>query len=147
MCRISTTRYPWGVSGSLDDLVTGAAAELMAAVAGNAASISERVLANLVSNALRFSPPQSPPSITASLLDAAGTERRIELRVIDHGPGIPEVDHERAFVPFQRLGDRDTTVGVGLGLAVARGLAEALGGGLEPEETPADPPKLAAAKG
>lgn len=48
MCRISTTRYPWGVSGSLDDLVTGAAAELMAAVAGNAASISERVLANLV---------------------------------------------------------------------------------------------------
>jgi two-component system sensor histidine kinase KdpD len=61
---------------------------------------------------------------------------RVELRVIDHGPGIPQVDRTRVFAPFQRLGDHDNTVGVGLGLAVARGLTEALGGTLEPDDTP-----------
>jgi two-component system sensor histidine kinase KdpD len=40
------------------------------------------------------------------------------------------------FVPFQRLGDTDNTTGVGLGLALSRGLTEAMGGTLEPEETP-----------
>jgi len=39
-------------------------------------------------------------------------------------------------VPFQRLGDTDNTTGVGLGLALSRGLTEAMGGSLEPEETP-----------
>jgi two-component system sensor histidine kinase KdpD len=96
----------------------------------------ERVLANLVTNALRFSPPDRPPVITGSLLDVPDQPPRLELRIIDHGPGIPETERDRAFVPFQRLGDRDNTVGVGLGLAVARGLTEALGGALEPEETP-----------
>jgi len=100
------------------------------------AVLLERVLANLITNALRYSPPGRPPMITASLLDVAGTGRFLELRVIDHGPGIPFSERDRAFVPFQRLGDRDNTVGVGLGLAVARGLTEALGGTLEPEETP-----------
>jgi len=99
-------------------------------------ALLERVLANLVSNAVRYSPPGTPPTITGSLFDVPDAGRRIELRVIDHGPGIPEADRERAFVPFQRVGDRDNTVGVGLGLAVARGLTEALGGTLEPEETP-----------
>jgi two-component system sensor histidine kinase KdpD len=56
--------------------------------------------------------------------------------VIDHGPGIPHDDHERVFLPFQRLGDTDNTTGVGLGLALSRGLTEAMGGTLEPEETP-----------
>ena len=52
------------------------------------------------------------------------------------GPGIPQGDLERVFAPFQRLGDTDNTTGVGLGLALARGLTEAMGGTLSAEETP-----------
>jgi two-component system sensor histidine kinase KdpD len=100
------------------------------------AVLLERVLANLVTNALRYSPPHCPPVITGSLLETEDAEPRLELRVIDHGPGIPAAERERAFVPFQRLGDHDNTVGVGLGLAVARGLAEAVNGTLEAEDTP-----------
>jgi two-component system sensor histidine kinase KdpD len=91
----------------------------------------ERVLVNLIGNALRFSPPGRPPMLTAS--EYGG---RVELRVVDHGPGIPESDWDNVFLPFQRLGDRDNTSGVGLGLALSRGLAEAMGGTLVPEQTP-----------
>jgi two-component system sensor histidine kinase KdpD len=55
---------------------------------------------------------------------------------VDRGPGIPEDDRDKIFVPFQRLGDTDNTAGVGLGLALSRGLTEAMGGTLEPEDTP-----------
>jgi two-component system sensor histidine kinase KdpD len=91
----------------------------------------ERVLANLVVNAQRFSPAAHPPLVTASKLGD-----RIEIRVVDRGPGIPEADRGRVFLPFQRLGDTDNTTGVGLGLALSRGLTEAMDGTLEPEETP-----------
>ncbi|GAA2487253.1 hypothetical protein Ahu01nite_025150 [Winogradskya humida] len=91
----------------------------------------ERVLVNLIGNALRYSPAGRPPMITASA--RGGT---IELRVIDHGRGIPEDRWDEVFLPFQRLGDRDNHTGVGLGLALARGLTEAMGGTLLPEETP-----------
>src|SRR5256886_17105635 len=60
----------------------------------------------------------------------------VEIRVVDHGPGIPVADRERVFLPFQRLGDRTNDAGVGPGLALSRGLAEAMGGALEPESTP-----------
>ncbi len=95
------------------------------------AAAKERVIANLTANALRYSPSGSPPLLTAS---ARG--RRVVLRVIDHGPGVPEADRDRIFAAFQRLGDTGSTIGVGLGLTVSRGLTEAMGGTLEPEETP-----------
>ena len=92
-------------------------------------AILERVIVNLTENALRYSPPDQPPLLTASALGDW-----VELRVVDRGPGIPEKD--RMFVPFQRLGDTDNTTGVGLGLALSRGLTEAMGGTLTAEDTP-----------
>jgi two-component system, OmpR family, sensor histidine kinase KdpD len=60
----------------------------------------------------------------------------VEVRIADRGPGIPAAQREHMFSPFQRLGDTDNTTGVGLGLALSRGLMEALGGTITPEETP-----------
>jgi two-component system, OmpR family, sensor histidine kinase KdpD len=91
----------------------------------------ERAIANLVQNAVRHSPPGAPPQVAAS---AHG--RAVEIWVIDCGPGVPETDWDQIFLPFQRLGDRDNTSGVGLGLALARGLIEAMSGSLAPEGTP-----------
>lgn len=91
----------------------------------------QRVLVNLLSNALRFSPVDSRPVIAAS--EFAGT---VQVRVIDHGPGIPGERRESVFVPFQRLGDTDNTTGVGLGLALSKGFVEGMGGTLEAEDTP-----------
>ena len=94
-------------------------------------AILERVISNLVANALRYSPPGTPPTLTGSVL-----HDRVELKIIDWGPGVPESQRTEMFVPFQRMGDTDNTTGVGLGLALSRGLTEAMGGTLEPDETP-----------
>ncbi|MFC0004890.1 DUF4118 domain-containing protein [Micromonospora siamensis] len=111
------------------DVTTDIPADLPAATADP--GLLERVLVNVVANALRHSPPGRPPTISASA--HAG---RVELRVVDTGPGIPEDQWEHVFLPFQRLGDRDNQTGVGLGLALSRGLVEAMGGSITPETTP-----------
>jgi two-component system sensor histidine kinase KdpD len=91
----------------------------------------ERALANLVSNALRYSPADRPPT-----LSARADGHLVRIRVIDHGPGIPAADRERVFAPFQQLGDAPNGSGLGLGLAVARGFTETLGGRLVASATP-----------
>ena len=91
----------------------------------------ERALANVISNAVRFSPAASPPRVTAGVVDGA-----VDIRVIDRGPGVPIAERERLFKPFQRLGDSGQSEGVGLGLAVAKGFLEAMGGEIEADDTP-----------
>jgi two-component system sensor histidine kinase KdpD len=92
----------------------------------------ERVIANLIENALRYSPPEMPIRVAAS--SHADT---VELRVIDRGPGIDPDDREAVFAPFQRRDDYAVNrQGVGLGLAIARGFVEAMHGTVRLEDTP-----------
>jgi two-component system sensor histidine kinase KdpD len=90
----------------------------------------ERAVANLVDNALVHAE-------GASLrIEAGAVSGRVDLRVVDQGPGIPPEARELVFRPFQRSGDTANRVGVGLGLAVARGFVEAVSGDLDLEDTP-----------
>jgi two-component system sensor histidine kinase KdpD len=91
----------------------------------------ERALANIIANAFAWSPERAKVRI-----EAAPIGDRVHLRVIDRGPGVDPADRERVFQPFQRLGDRSTQAGVGLGLAVARGFVHAMGGEILLEDTP-----------
>lgn len=91
----------------------------------------ERVVANLVANALQAGPPDEPVR-----LHAHRGENQVHLRVIDHGPGVPADQRDRIFAPFQRLDDHTTQHGLGLGLAIARGFTESMNGTLIPTDTP-----------
>jgi two-component system sensor histidine kinase KdpD len=94
-------------------------------------ALLKRVLVNLLANALRFAPSGAAPVVSTSEFGG-----RVQLRVIDAGPGIPKSRRDEVFLPFQRLGDTDNSAGIGLGLALAKGFVEAMDGTLEAEETP-----------
>jgi two-component system sensor histidine kinase KdpD len=94
-------------------------------------ALLERAVANLVSNAVAWSPPGSAVKVQAGRIGSS-----IDLRIVDRGPGIPQDDRERIFLPFQRLGDRSNDAGVGLGLAIAKGFIEAMGARLHLDDTP-----------
>ncbi|MEV7775897.1 sensor histidine kinase KdpD [Kitasatospora sp. NPDC086791] len=96
----------------------------------------ERSLANLVENAVKYSPDGVKVLVKADALEQPGVPGRVELRIVDRGPGVPEEAKERIFAPFQRYGDAPRGAGVGLGLAVARGFVEAMDGSVTAEDTP-----------
>ncbi|MCV7289190.1 sensor histidine kinase KdpD [Mycolicibacterium wolinskyi] len=90
----------------------------------------ERVLANLIDNALRYAK-DGPVRVTAGRVG-----NRVLIAVIDEGPGVARGTEDALFAPFQRLGDHDTSSGVGLGLSVAKGFVEAMGGTISATDTP-----------
>jgi len=91
----------------------------------------ERAVANLLANALSASSQHTPVRVVAG----HQPDDWMELRIVDRGPGIAAVDRSRIFMPFQRLGHQDSDNGVGLGLAVAKGFIEAMGGELTLDDT------------
>lgn len=114
------------ISLHVDDVIVDVPDSLPLVLAD--AGLLERVIANLVANARRFSPPGEKVR-----LEADGAQREIRLRVIDHGPGVPEPEWPSMFAPFQTLDDKST--GAGLGLVIARGFTEAMHGTIEPSTT------------
>jgi two-component system sensor histidine kinase KdpD len=92
----------------------------------------ERALANVVDNALRYAPPNTNVQIVGR-----SDHDAVELRIVDRGPGIEPALADAAFRPFQRGDDVPAAgAGVGLGLAIARGFIEAMGGTARAEATP-----------
>jgi two-component system, OmpR family, sensor histidine kinase KdpD len=112
--------------GSLDRVKVEVGGTIVMADAG----LLERVLSNVIDNALHYAP-QSMVRVNAGQV---GT--RVLMNIIDEGPGVSKGAAERMFQPFQRLGDCDTTTGLGLGLSVAKGFVEAMGGTITATDTP-----------
>lgn len=139
MSRLQTgALQPVPVSTSLDQVVASATRGLadrslvdvapdLPLVVGDP-GLLERVVENLLANAVRHA--------GGARVSAEEHDHRVRVLVVDHGPGVPERDRTRMFEPFQRLGDTAAGEGVGLGLAVARGLTEAQGGTLQVRDTP-----------
>jgi two-component system sensor histidine kinase KdpD len=90
----------------------------------------ERVIANVVANAVRHSSPGMPPRLAAHRHGSW-----VELHVIDQGPGLPKTQWEHLFRPFERLGEARSATRSGLGLAISHTLANAIGATLTPEAT------------
>jgi signal transduction histidine kinase len=89
----------------------------------------KQVLLNLVSNAVKYS--RADADVTVAV-ERAG-DSRVRIHVIDSGHGIPAEKLERAFLPFERLGERREVEGTGLGLPLSRNLVQAMGGTLTVE--------------
>ncbi|WP_459712291.1 sensor histidine kinase [Actinophytocola sp. KF-1] len=130
----------------ITDVTVDVAEHLPAVVADP--GLLERVVANVVDNALRHGVLPAPRTVDVNgdgrvtpdepriAIRASTYADRVELRVVDHGKGLPKRGAEAVFTPFQRLGDRDTSNGLGLGLSVARGFTDAMGGTIRAEDTP-----------
>lgn len=124
------------IAPALDELQLGPANVTLDLNHGNALAqadpvLLQRVIVNLLANAQRYSPAGTPVHVGTSTFG-----ERLEIRVIDHGTGVPPGKLNDMFLPFQRLGDTDNTTGLGLGLALSRGFVEAMRGTLVPEDTP-----------
>jgi two-component system sensor histidine kinase KdpD len=104
--------------------------EVGGTVAMGDAGLLERVLSNVIDNALRY----APASIVRVNAGQVGT--RVLINIVDEGPGVSKGAAEQMFQPFQRLGDFDTTTGLGLGLSVAKGFIEAMDGTITASDTP-----------
>ncbi|PPG35865.1 histidine kinase [Pseudoclavibacter sp. RFBG4] len=121
---------------ALDELQLGPD-DVELALDSSAASVAadpallQRVLVNLLANAVRHSPPNRRVRLATSEFGGS-----VQIRVIDRGPGIPAERRDDVFVPFQRLGDTDNSTGLGLGLAISKGFVEGMHGTLVPEDTP-----------
>ena len=90
----------------------------------------ERVIGNLLENAIRFNPKEQHVPVSATQVD-----NKIEIRIIDHGPGLSKKDTSKLFTAFQRFGDRHNSTGVGLGLAIVKGFTELMNGQVSMEAT------------
>ncbi|WP_448630046.1 sensor histidine kinase [Cellulomonas soli] len=95
------------------------------------AGLLDRVVANLVDNARRHSPAGARVQVRAE-----HRGQRVDLQVLDHGPGVPQDKWETLFVPFQRLDDKGVGGHTGLGLAIAQGFCDAMDAQLLPSDTP-----------
>ena len=115
----------------------------------------QQAISNLIENASRYAPPGTPVTVRIAAAEAPGlvataTEDdahvgmnvpMVEVRVIDHGPGVPEADRDRIFDPFYRVTRSrprrgEHPQGAGYGLAVCAGFVQAHGGTVRHEETP-----------
>ncbi|MFP3987434.1 sensor histidine kinase KdpD [Streptomyces sp. E11-3] len=121
---------PMALGGVPDDSVELDIPETLPMVAVDK-GLLERAVANIVENAVKYSPVETAVTVAASALGD-----RVEVRVVDRGPGVPDDGKENIFEPFQRYGDAPRGAGVGLGLAVARGFVESMSGTLNAEDTP-----------
>ena len=123
------------VAAALDDLGDRAALVDLALdadlpfVRADAAQL-ERAIVNLLDNAVRFSGAEHV------LVSAAAADRKLTIRVADHGPGIPAEDLEAVFEPFYRRPDERHHDGSGLGLAIVEGLVKVNGGRVWAEPSP-----------
>ncbi|HVZ79754.1 MAG TPA: sensor histidine kinase KdpD [bacterium] len=91
----------------------------------------EQVLVNLVDNALKYTPPDSPVEIIAGV-----GEGFLEIEVADRGPGLPEADLPRLFEKFYRGPEQGRAAGAGLGLSICKGFVQIHGGSIEARNRP-----------